>query len=222
MANICEIVWFIHWSDARLAQSSQGVEEILVQRSPPFPTVGEGAFFCSTLAVLLGTLFQIVPWSSWMITSNLLAAIMCWRCVQLLRSVREESLLLCRGLAIQLTRRFVLGGEQSVFLECHKVGPISEPRAMPADIFLRLYTWGSQGGGRHHQQGDHLLLRANVPGIHHSGGLGSSLSVPLGPLVAWHTLLGRMQSGFPNSWRSCGLTYRFSVAAWLIVSSEWR
>ncbi len=41
--------------------------------------------------------------------------------ILLLRSVKEESLLLCTDLGIQLTRRPFLGSAQSVFVEHHKV-----------------------------------------------------------------------------------------------------
>jgi hypothetical protein len=94
---------------------AEGVEEILVRRSLPFPSTKEGSVFGATL--VLG-IFSIFARSATLYISAFLALL--WS-IQLTRSVKEESLLLCMDLGIQLTRRSFLGKEQSVFVEHHRV-----------------------------------------------------------------------------------------------------
>ena len=94
---------------------AEGVEEILVQRSLPFPSSREGIVFGLALilifcSIFLGNLFV-----------NIGAVGMIMWSFQLLRSVKEESVLLCTDLGIQLTRRPFVGSAQSVFVEHHKV-----------------------------------------------------------------------------------------------------
>ena len=106
---------------------------------------------------------------------NVLAVAMVVWSIQLLRSVKEESLLLCTDLGIQLTRRPFIGSAQSVFVEHHKVEDVilnegitfaavqtylafimrvsfDEPRA-PSSIGIKCGARPATAGQRNHDRG---------------------------------------------------------------------
>ena len=94
---------------------AEGVEEIVVCRAHAFPSLLEIVIFGSNFIFMICAAYYTT------ILTNAIAFVLSFSSFQVLRSVKEESLLLCTDLGIQLTRRSYIGSSQSVFVEHHKV-----------------------------------------------------------------------------------------------------